>query len=527
MGEAVPRAEAEPNPWLVAVSVAIGTFMVVLDTTVVNVSLPHIAGSLSATVDESTWALTSYLAANAIVLPMSGWLASLLGRKRLLMLAVATFAGASLMCGLAFNLPSLILWRVLQGATGGVMQPLAQAIMLEAFPPRDRGKAMGFFGIVVVVAPIIGPVLGGWLTENYSWRWVFYINAPVGLAAILLMRAFVRDPPYLKRGASRIDYWGLGLLAVGIGALQVALDKGQEEDWLASHFIAFLVVLAPLCLLAFVIHELRTREPVVNLRVFGDRTFAIGTALVTLMGVGLYGSLVMLPILMQTLMGYPALEAGLALSPRGVGSLIAMPLVGLVVARTDPRKLLAAGFVLGAFTLLWFSWLNLGAGFWDFGWPQFVQGIAFGLLFVPLATTTVDAVPRAEMGNATSLFNLMRNLGGSFGIAIVETLLARGRQVHTNVLVAHVDRYSLQAQLAFQHLRDGFVASGADLYTATERAYAALFGMVQQQAALLSFLDAFRLLALLFVSLTPLVLLLRRPRHQRGREAGPAAVVEA
>jgi DHA2 family multidrug resistance protein len=523
MAEQPWRTELEPNPWLVAAAVAIGTFMVVLDTTVVNVSLPYIAGSLSATVDEATWALTSYLAANAIVLPMSGWLAALLGRKRLLLVSVAAFAVSSLLCGLSLNLPMLIAWRILQGVTGGVMQPLSQAIMLEAFPPRDRGKAMGFFGIVVVVAPIIGPVLGGWLTETYSWRWIFYINVPVGLAGLMLMRTYVHDPAYLRRGPQRIDYWGVGLLALGIGALQIALDKGQEEDWLASHLITILLILAPLCLAAFVIHELSTREPIVNLRVFRDRTFTTGTTLVTLMGVGLYGSLVMLPILMQTLMGYPAIEAGLALSPRGVGSLIAMPLAGLMLARGDPRKMLGVGFSLGAFTLLWFSWLDLSAGFWDFCWPQFVQGIAFGLLFVPLATATVDGVPRAEMGNATSLFNLMRNIGGSFGIALVETLLARGRQAHINTLGAHVDRYSPQARIAFEHLRAAFLARGADLYTATERAYAALYGMVQRQAALLSFLDAFRLLAILFVLMTPLVLLMRRPQHQQN---GPAPVAE-
>ncbi len=506
----------EAHPWYSAIAVAVGTFMVVLDTTVVNVSLPHIAGSLSATIEESTWALTSYLAANAIILPITGWLAAFFGRKRLFIVSVGTFTLASLMCGLSPSLPVLIAWRILQGATGGVMQPLAQAIMLEAFPPHERGKAMGFFGLVGVVAPILGPVLGGWLTDNYSWRWVFYINVPVGVLAILLLNAFVHDPPYLRRGAWRIDYLGIGLLAVGIGSLQIALDKGQEEDWLASGFITTLLVMAVVCLATFVAHELVVRDPVVHLRVFKDRTFATGNLLVTLMGFGLFGSLVMLPVFLQTLMGYPPLQAGITMAPRGLGSLIAMPIVGLLVARIDPRKMLALGFAVAGFTLLWLSWLDLSAGFWDLFWPQLVQGLGFGLLFVPLATVTVDAIPREEMGNATSLFNLLRNIGGSFGIGVVETVLARDRQVHTAVLGTHVDAFSLQAQLAFSNLRAAFLAAGNDLTTATQRAYAALFGEVQRQAATLAFLDAFRLVAVIFFLMVPFVLLLRRPRHQTG-----------
>jgi MFS transporter, DHA2 family, multidrug resistance protein len=507
---------AAVNPWLVAMSVALGTFMVVLDTTVVNVSLPHIAGNLSATIEESTWALTSYLAANAIILPITGWLANLLGRKRLFLVSVGGFTGASLLCGLAPSLPILIFWRIVQGATGGVMQPLSQAVMLEAFPARERGKAMGFFGLVVVVAPILGPVLGGWLTDHYSWRWVFYINVPIGIVAILLLRAFLHDPPYLRRGYWRIDYMGIGLLAVGIGALQVALDRGQEEDWFASGSITVLLIAAVVCLTGFIIHELIVHDPVVHLRVFKDPTFATGILLVTLMGFGLFGSLVMLPVLLQTLMGYPPLQAGIALAPRGIGSLVAMPVVGMMLARTDPRKMLALGFGLSGFTMLWLSWLNLNAGFWDLFWPQLVQGVAFGLLFVPLATITVDAISREDMGNATSLFNLFRTIGGSIGIAAVQTILARDRQEHTAIIGAHVDSFSPQAQIVFANLRAAFLARGADMLTATQRAYAALYGMVQRQAAMVSFLDAFRLLAVVFLVMTPLVLLLRRPHHQTG-----------
>ena len=295
---------SENHRWLVAVSVMFGTFMVVLDTTVVNVSLPHVAGNLNASVEESTWALTSYLAANAIILPITGWLSTLIGRRRLLILSVASFTAASFLCGLAMSLPMLIVCRIAQGATGGVMQPLSQAVMLEAFPPKERGKAMALFSIGIVVAPILGPVLGGWLTDTYSWRWVFFINVPVGVLAIFMLRAFVHDPAYLKRGFKRIDYFGISLLTIGIGALQIGLDKGQEEDWFESHFITALIVTAAIALGVFVLHELLVRDPVVQLRAFRERSFAAGTLLVTLMSVGLFGSLVMLPVLLQTLMGY-------------------------------------------------------------------------------------------------------------------------------------------------------------------------------------------------------------------------------
>src|SRR5438552_9944549 len=308
------------NPWLIAVAVMFATFMEVLDTTVVNVSLPHIAGSLSATIDEATWVLTSYLVANAIILPMTGWLASRFGRKRLLMLSVVGFTASSFLCGLAPTLGTLIMFRIMQGATGGAMQPLSQAVLLEAFPPHDRGKAMGFWGLGIVVAPILGPVLGGWLTDSYSWRWVFYINIPVGIASLMMTKLFIFDPPYLRQESRRVDYWGIGMLAVGIGALQIVLDKGQEADWFSSTFITTLAVIAAATLVACIIFELITDDPVVDLRVFKERSYAVGVFLMTVVGFVLYGSLVLLPIMLQTLLGYPSLQAGIAMAPRGVGS---------------------------------------------------------------------------------------------------------------------------------------------------------------------------------------------------------------
>ena len=490
-----------------------GTFMVVLDTTVVNVSLPHIAGSLSASIEESTWALTMYLAANAIILPITGWLANQFGRRRLLLLSVTGFTVASLMCGLSFSLPFLVVWRVIQGATGGVMQPLSQAIMLEVFEPRDRGKAMALFGIVVVVAPIMGPVIGGWLTDNYSWRWVFYVNIPVGAFAFMMLRRNVFDPPYIRRGTAGIDYWGIGLLAVGIAALQIGLDQGQQKDWFESSLITTLLVVAAIALVVFVVHALRTKAPVVNLRLFRDRTYAAGVALITAQSVGLYGSLVLMPVLLQTLMGYPALEAGYAMAPRGLGSLVVTPIAGLLVNRVDPRRLLAVGFVASAFSLYWMSWLNLQAGFWDVFWPQFLQGAGMGLLFVPLTTVAMDRISLKDMGQATSIFNLLRNIGGAVGIAMVQTVLARDRQEHFNVLGAHIQPYGLATQTMFANLKATFIARGSDVTTATSRAYAALFGMVQKQAAMVAFLDTFRLLAVVFVLMLPLLFLMKKPRH--------------
>lgn len=504
------------NPWIVAIAVMFATFMEVLDTTVVNVSLPHIAGNLSVTIQEATWVLTSYLVANAIVLPMTGWLARNYGRKRLLIASVAGFTVASLLCGLAPNLATLVFFRLVQGATGGALQPLSQAVLLESFPPQERGKAMGFWGLGIVVAPILGPVLGGWLTDSYSWRWVFYINLPVGIASIIMTQLYVFDPPYLRQESSKIDYWGIGMLAIWVGCLQVALDLGSEHDWFASHLILFLVVTSAVVSVGFIAREWLTRDPIVDLHVFKERTYSTGVFLMTTLGFVLYGSLVLLPIMLQTLLGYPALQAGVAMAPRGIGSLLGMPVMGILTTKIDSRKLVAFGLVAGGFTLIWLGQLNLDAGYWDIFWPQFFQGLALSALFVPLTTVSMDPIPRERMGNATSLFNLMRNLGGSIGIAAAGSMLASKQQEYTNLFGSRVTPYSAAAQRMFDAARAGFIAQGADLATATQRAYAALFGSVQQQAAMQSFVSLFRLLGIIFVVLVPLVLLMKRPQSKGG-----------
>jgi len=434
------------NPWIVTVAVMMATFMELLDTTVVNVAIPHISGNLAATVEEGTWVVTSYLVANAIILPMSGWLARYFGRKRLLLICVGGFTLTSLFCGLATSLDSLIFFRILQGLTGGGLQPLAQAILLETFPREKHGQAMAAFGIGTLLAPILGPTLGGWVTDNYSWRWIFYLNLPVGVFSLFMMNRFVFDPPYIKRTAGGVDLWGIGLLAVGLGSLQIVLDTGQRKDWFSSTYIRFFAILCLVGLVSMVIRELLAKEPIVDLRALKNRSFSAGVFLISQLGFVLYASLVLLPIYLQTLLGYPAYNAGLALSPRGIGSLATMPVTGYLTSKTDPRRLLVVGILLGSLTMFELSRLDLNAGYWDIFWPQAIQGVALALMFIPLMTLSMSRIPKEKMGNVTSIFNLMRNIGGSFGIAIMTTFLSRRSQFHQSRLAGNINPANLKAQ---------------------------------------------------------------------------------
>jgi DHA2 family multidrug resistance protein len=497
------------------------TFMEVLDTTVVNVSLPHIAGNLSATVDEVTWVLTSYLVANAIILPITGWLSNYFGRKRLLMFSVVGFTASSFLCGIAPTLPLLIVFRLMQGACGGALQPLSQAVLLESFPPDQRGKAMGFWGLGIVVAPVLGPVLGGWLTDSYSWRWVFYINLPVGILSIIMVQMFVFDPSYIKRSKASIDYWGIGMLAVWVGALQIAFDKGEELDWFESHFIVILISISAAFLLGFLVREMLADHPVVNLRVFKLPSYSAGVFLMTVLGFVLYGSIVLIPIWLQTLLGYPAMTTGFTMAPRGIGSMIGMPLIGMTIGKFDPRKILAGGLLLGALSTFQMARLSLDVGFWDLFWPQAIQGFGLSMVFVPLTTISMNPVPREAMGNATSLFNLMRNLGGSVGIATVAMLNTRFSQKYTAILGENVNATNPQARQMFSGLRGLFLSTGSGAGLADQRAYASLFGVVQRQAAMRAFVDLFYLLTLAFLAMIPLILIMRKPKPGAG--PGPAA----
>ena len=511
-----PQAQPQINPWLIAIAVMSSTFMEVLDTTVVNVSLPHIAGNLSASTDEATWTLTSYLVANAIILPMTGWLAGRFGRKRLLMMAVSGFTAASFFCGLAPSLSFLIIFRIIQGACGGGLQPLSQAVLLESFPPEKRGQAMAFWALGIVVAPMLGPVAGGWLTDNYSWRWVFYINVPIGIIAILLTQAFVFDPPYLRRERTGIDYWGIGLLIVGMGALQIMLDKGQEEDWFGSRFIVALLFLSVLGLGGLLLRELRADHPIIDLTVFKYRSYAVGTFLMTIVGFVLYGSTVLLPLLMQELLGYTATHAGVTNLPRGLASFLFMPVVGILTGKVDARKLLAVGLIATAAAMFMVSSFSLDVGFWNFWWPLTIQGAGLGLIFVPLTTVTNDPIPRERMGNATSLFNLMRNVGASMGISAVTTLQFRQTQAHINILGEHVSSTNPTAQQTIAGLEQVFMARGADPVTAAQQAHGAVWGMLLRQASMLAYNDVFRFLGGMFLILLPLLFLMKKPKAGKG-----------
>src|ERR1044071_8346558 len=398
------------NPWLIATSVMLATFMEVLDTSVANVALPHIAGNLSATPEESTWVLTSYLISNAIILPATNWLGLVFGRKRFLIVCIGIFTLSSALCGAATSMTLLLFARVVQGAGGGALQPIAQAVLLESFPPSKRGSAMAVYGMGIVVAPIIVPTLGGWITDNYSWRWIFYINIPVGILAVLMANTFIEDPPYIKgQRPGRIDYIGFGSMAVGFAALQLVFDKGQEEDWFSSSFITRTLVIAIVTLVAFVIWELWTRDPIVNLRVLANRNFAVGTVLIAAIGIALYGTTALLPLFLQTLLGYPALQSGLAVSPRGIGAIVSMIFVGRLIGKVDGRYLMMFGFAMLAVATYWLSYIDIQITVRSIAWPQVWSGFALGFVFVPLTVLTTGTLRNEERGNATGIYNLMRN----------------------------------------------------------------------------------------------------------------------
>lgn len=504
--------------WIIAASVMLPTIMEVLDTTMANVALPHMAGSLSASQEEATWVLTSYLVSNAIVLPMTGWLSQRMGRKRFLLSCVVFFTLASALCGAATNMPMLIVARILQGAAGGALQPLSQAILLESAPPQKRGTAMAIFGMGVVVAPIVGPTLGGWLTDNYSWHWMFFINIPVGVAAFFMCRTFIEDPPYLqqarKRGGS-VDYIGFALMALWLATLQIVLDKGQQEDWFEAPWIVAFSTISVISMIAFILWEIRARHPIVNLRVLKNANFATGTAMMTLLGMVLYSTITLQPLFLQTLMGYSALDSGLALSPRGIGAIMAMVVVSRLIGRIDSRIMIGCGFLSLAGISFHFSGINLDITQAHFAWPNVLMGMSLGCIFVPLTTLAMGGLPQEQMGNASGIFNLMRNLGGGIGISIVTTLLARASQTHQNLLSANMAPSNPRLQEMVHGLTVS-MSQTADPVLAKQRALNVLQLLLEQQASLLAYLDSFRLLGVVCLLCLPGVLILRRRRRVPG-----------
>lgn len=510
MAEAAPARSAQPrNPYLIAFVVGLAAFMEVLDIAIANVALSHIAGSLSAAQEEATWVLTSYLVANAIVLPMSGWLSDLIGRRRFFLMSVAIFSFASLLCGIAPSLEFLILARILQGLGGAGLQPVAQAILSDSFPPEQRGVAFGFYGMAVVAAPAIGPTLGGWITENFSWHWVFLINVPVGALLMALARSHVIDPPALVEarkarlaGGFKVDYLGLALITLGLGALQIVLDKGQTEDWFASSFILIWTVIAGLALVGAVFWELQHEQPIVNLRLLRQRNFGIANILMFMLGFILLGSTMLLPQMVQTLFGYDALLAGLVLTPGGMILLVLMPVMGRMVTRVDPRALIATGCVILASSMLLLSGLSLEADFQTLMWLRVLQTSGLAFLFIPINTIAYVGIGPKDSGSASALINLMRNIGGSFGISLITTMLARGAQTHQTELVDRVTPLDPAYVSAMDRLQ---AVTGSE-----EAAHGVIFSWIRQQASMLSFIDVFHLLAIMAAVAVASVLLLRR-----------------
>lgn len=504
------------NPWAIALVVTMATFMEVLDTSIANVSLPHIAGNLSASQDESTWVLTSYLVSNAVVLPISGWIASKVGRKRFYMSCVVLFTVSSFLCGIAPSLGVLIFCRVLQGIGGGGLGPSEQAILADTFPPARRGMAFAVYGMAVVLAPAIGPTLGGFITDHFSWRWIFFINIPVGMVSLVLTQRLVSDPPHIRAAKERtggIDYVGLALIAVGLGCLELVLDKGQEDDWFASSFITAASVVAAVTLVSFVLWERKQKSPIVDVNMFRSRTFAVANVMMLTLGLTLYGSTVLLPQFVQVLMGYSAQQAGMVLSPGGFAVILLLPFVGKLLGRVDARWLIAFGFLSLSLSLLYMtSHLYTGIDFYTAVKLRVFQSIGLPFLFIPINTLVYADVPPEKNNAVSGIVNLSRNMGGDIGIAFVTTLIARRSQFHQTTLVAHTSRFDPAFTAELAGLARRFERAGASSVEATHKALSMIYRQVAQQAVTLAYLDALKALAIATALMLPLLLLARRAR---------------
>jgi DHA2 family multidrug resistance protein len=517
------------GPWAVALTVTLATFMEVLDTSIANVAIPHIAGGLAATQDEATWVLTSYLVSNAIILPISGWLGVRFGRKRFYMTCVALFTVSSLLCGLATSLGQLIFFRVLQGAGGGGLAPSEQSILADTFPPSRRGMAFGIYGTAVVVAPAIGPTLGGYLTDNVGWRWIFFLNVPVGAVSLLLTNRMVTDPPYLvaMREEARsqrhpVDFTGLALVAIGFGALQVMLDKGQEEDWFSSGSIRFFATVAAVAIVSLVVWELRSDHPMVDLRLLSIRNFGLCNALIFIVGAVLFSSTVLLPLYEQTLLGYTAEKAGETLSAGGLVLLPIMPLVGWLVNKISARWLVTFGFVLSAVALYVMTHIDPQISFSVATSWRVLQALGLAFLFIPITTSSYVGLPHGKNEEASAIFNLSRNLGGSVGIALLGAMIARRTQFHSDVLAAHTSRFDPAMRAMVSQLQAVYAREGAGPLRALHMAYASVYAEMQRQATALAYVDAFWVLSVASVLAIVLALLLKA--NPRGGTGGSVAI---
>jgi MFS transporter, DHA2 family, multidrug resistance protein len=521
-------AQPHSTPWIIAPIVALAAFMEVLDISIANVSLQHIAGSLGASQDEATWVLTSYLVTNAIVLPITGWLSAVLGRKRFYLACILGFGISSFFCGLAPSLGLLILFRAIQGLTGGGLQPAAQAILADTFTPAQRGMAFAFYGIAVVFAPAIGPTLGGWITDNYSWHWIFLINVPISIGLYFLIDAMIEDPPHLveererlKQQGIKIDYWGFAFLIVGLGALQYVLDRGQENDWFSDNTITGFAIASAAGIIAFIVWELRQENPLTDLKLLKNPNFAVANVMMFLVGFILLGSTQLIPQFVQTLLGYTATTAGMVLSPGGFSIILLMPLVGRLISRIDARYMIVFGLALSAAALYHMTSFDTDVDYWTVVIARIFQAAGLAFLFIPISTVAYVGIPREKNNNASAIINLSRNLGGSIGIALLTTFLARRTQYHRSILVDHIatgdHRYDSTAAHMAQHMTSML---GGSPRQAMQMAQAQIDMMVNRQAAMLSYIDDFMLLAILFAAVIPFIFLMKKPPSVHGPGAG-------
>ena len=510
--------------WLVTVSVLTGTIMAVLDASIVNVALPDMSGSLGASTTEITWVIAGYMLANVVIMPIIALLSERFGRKNFYIANIVLFTGASMLCGMARSLPLMVVFRILQGIGGGVLMTVSQAILRETFPPEEQGLAMGIYGMGVVVAPAIGPTLGGYLTDTYSWPWIFFINVPIGILCIFLVGRFVHDPPYLTRSKGAIDWPGLAFMTVGLGSLQLFLEKGAEKDWFESTMIVGLAVAAAMGLALFIWRELKTDRPAVDLRLLKNVPFSSATFLGGILGMGLYGSLFILPLFLQRLLGYSAMESGLALAPRSLTMAVVMPLSGFLYNRVGPRALVATGLAVSAFSFYQFTHLSMDTSAGSIVVPQIWQGVGFGLIFVALSTAALTNLPRARVTAGAGLYNVVRQVFGSVGIALAATQLSTQTSRYHDILASSLTPYSEATRHWLAMARAGFMQSSADSVEAARRALAALDGTVMAQATVMAYNHAFFLVALSFAVAIPLAFLLRS--HQ-GPSPAEAVAVEA